>query len=130
MERTVSPEDGRSGAHERRWGLIGGLVGSLTGVGAAAVAILIDGVPPFEGGPWPSVFREPRLLAIDVYLLGALLVGAGFSVAGMVSARRGAFPRTDAYGAALVGTLLLTLAGLILFVRILALTSAGQALLR
>jgi hypothetical protein len=130
LERAISREDGRSGARERRWGLIGGLVGSLAGLGAGAVAVLIDGVPPFEGGPWPSAFREPRLLAIDVYLLVVLVVGAGFSVSALLATRRGAFPRTDGYGAGLVGGLLTTLAGLIFFVRILALTTAGQALAR
>ena len=124
LERPISPEDGLSGARERRWGLMGGLVGSLVGLGAAAVAVLIDGVSPREGGPWPSVFEEPRLLAIDVYLPAALVVGMGFSVSALLSARRGPFPRTDAYGAGLVGEMLTTLAGLIFFVRILALTAA------
>lgn len=124
-ERAIPPEEGLSRARERHWGLIGGAVGSLAGLGAAAVAVLVDGVSPREGGPWPSVFREPRLLAIDVYLLAALAVGVGFSVSALLSARRGPFPRTDAYGAGLVGALLTTLAGLIFFIRIVALTAGG-----
>jgi hypothetical protein len=121
-ERAIAPEEGLSGGRERRWGLIGGVGGPLIGLGAAAVAVLIDGASPREGGPWPSVFREPRLLAIDVYLLAVLVGGVAFSVAALLSARRGSYPRTDAYGAGLVGALMTTLAGLIFFIRILVLT--------
>lgn len=124
-ERPVPRSDGVSAARERRWGLVGGLVGSLVGGGSAAVAVLLDGAPLFESGPWPSIFEEPRLLAIDVYLLAVLVAGMGFSVASLLHARRGPFPRSDAFGAGLVGALLTTLAGAILFVRVLALSGAG-----
>ena len=40
----------------------------------------------------------------------------------MGGARRGSCPRTDVYGAGLVGALMTTLAGLIFFIRILVLT--------
>jgi hypothetical protein len=105
--------------------LIGGLVGSLAGIGSAAVAILLDGAAPYESGPWPAVFGERHLLAMDVYLAAMLAVGAGFSLAGLLLARRSTFPRTDAFGAGLAGALLMLLAGTILFTRVLALVSGG-----
>ena len=124
-ERPLPSEDGLSAARERRWGVIGGAGGSLAGVGAAAVAVLVDGAALYQPGPWPAVFREPRLLGIDLYLSAVLLAGMGFSIVGLVQARRGPFPRTDAYGAGLMGAILTALAGLILFVRVLALTSGA-----
>ncbi len=96
-----SPVDKRAGlspSHERRWGLIGGTVGPLVGVGSALVAVGIDGVPWYSSGPYPLVFTEPRLLALDVYLLLVFLAGVGFSTAGAIYSRRSAYPRTDALG--------------------------------
>jgi vacuolar-type H+-ATPase subunit I/STV1 len=124
-ERPLTREEGLSAARERRWGWIGGVVGSVVGIGSAAVAMLVDGAPPYESGPWPAIFREPRILGMDVYLGSMLVVGAGFSIAGLVHARRSGFPRTDAYGAGLVGALLMLLSGTILFTRVLALVSRG-----
>ena len=62
---------------------------------------------------------------MDVYLLSMLAVGAGFSLGALLQARRSAFPRTDAFGAGLVGALLMLLAGVILFTRVLALVSGA-----
>jgi hypothetical protein len=127
-DRALSHDEGLSAVRERRWGWIGGVVGSLAGVGSALVAILYDGAAPYESGPWPSIFREPHLLGMDVYLVSMLALGAGFSLVGLALARRSGFPRTDAYGAGLVGTLLMILAGVILFTRVLALVSgAGRS---
>jgi len=86
------------------------------------VAVLVDGAPWAESGPYPSLFREQRLLAIDLYLLLMLLLGMGFSVTALLHARRSPFPRSDAYGAGLMGALLAVLAGAILFIRVYALT--------
>jgi hypothetical protein len=86
------------------------------------MAVFLDGASWLEPGPYPSIFREPRLLAIDVYLLLMLVVGLGFSVAALVQSRRSPFPRSDAYGAGLLGALLEVLAGAILFIRVFALT--------
>jgi hypothetical protein len=94
-------------------------------VGSAAVAILVDGAPLYESGPWPAIFREAHVLGMDVYLLSMLAVGAGFSLGALLQARGSAFPRTDAFGAGLVGTLLMLLAGVILFTRVLALVSGA-----
>ena len=120
--RAVEPSAGVSAARERRWGLIGGVVGAATGAGAALVAVYLDGASWFESGLYPSVFREARLLAIDLYLLLVILVGVGFSLAALVQVRRSPFPRSDAYGAGLLGALLAVLGGVILFVRVFALT--------
>lgn len=118
----VDPSAGVSASRERLWGLIGGSAGALAGVGSGLVAVLIDGAPWFESGPYPSLFREPRLLAIDVYLLLVLVAALTFSATALVLARRSPFPRSDAYGAGLLGTLLGVLPGVILFIRVLALT--------
>jgi hypothetical protein len=124
-ERPVERSAGVSAARERRWGLIGAAAGALAGGGCALVAVLLDGASWYESGPYPAVFREARPLAIDVYLLLVLFVGLGFSVAALVHARRSAFPRSDALGAGLLGSLLGMLAGVILFIRVFALTRGG-----
>jgi hypothetical protein len=50
------------------------------------------------------------------------VVGLGFSVAGLVAVRRSPFPRSEGYGAGLIGALLSVLGGVILFIRLVALT--------
>jgi hypothetical protein len=82
------------------------------------VAVVVDGASWWESGPYPRIFESSSLLGIDLYLLLMLLAGAGFSVVAIVSARRSPFPRTDAYGAGLMGLILSTLAGSILFIRL------------
>ena len=124
MAQPVPREAGVSPERERRWGLIGGVAGSVLGVGSATVAIVIDGASIYESGPYPEIFERTELLAIDVYLLLILLIGAGFSTAAVVYAKRSPYPRTDAFGAALTGLILTTLAGLVLFVRLYALLGA------
>jgi len=103
------------------WGLIGGTVGSLFGIGAALVAMGLDGVPWYSSGPYPLVFTERRLLAIDIYFLLALFVGLGFSTAAAFFSRRSPYPRSDAFGAGLLGAILTGVSGLVLFTRLVAL---------
>jgi hypothetical protein len=123
MESPIPRELGTSDMRERRWGLIGGITGSLAGLGSATVAVGIDGAPLYQAGPYPSVFGNPQLLALDVHLLGLLLAGAGFSSAALWFSRRSAFPRSDSYGAGLIGLILSLLAGTILFTRLLAIVT-------
>ena len=117
----VERSQGVSSERERRWGVIGGISGSLVGCGAALIGIFIDGMPWYTSGPYPRAFAEHRLLAIDVYLVAVLVIGAAFSTAGIVFSRRSLYPRTDAFGAGLIGTVLMALSGVILFIRLVAL---------
>jgi hypothetical protein len=126
--RADQPVERLAGIHaarERRWGWIGGTAGALAGVGSAFAAVLLDGASWFEAGPYPSVFRQPRLLALDVYLASMLAAGLAFSLIGLFHVRRSPYPRSDAYGAGLVGTILGVLAGAILLLRVVALTRGG-----
>lgn len=125
VSEALSRNDGIHPERERRWGWIGAIVGSGFGVGSAIVAVAFDGASLFESGPYPEIFTRSELLTIDLFLLAALTVGGGFSTAALVYSRRSPYPRSDAFGAALVGALLTTLAGFILFVRLFALVSAS-----
>ena len=121
MDSSIGTTAGSSAAAERKWGWIGGLAGTLVGVGSAVVAVGIDGAPLVEGGLYPSIFESERVLALDLYMLAVLLAGASFSAAGLVLARRSPYPRTECYGAGLVGLILTLVAGLVLFLRLMAL---------
>lgn len=117
LDRTA----GINPTRERFWGMVGAAVGSVFGVGAALVATLLDGIPWQEsGGAYPAIFEQHTWLYLDFFLLFGFGVGAAFGVAALVYARRGAYPRTDTYGALLMGLILLLLCGVILFVRIMA----------
>ena len=125
MSTPVERDSGVSVERERRWGWTGSVVGSLFGAGSAVVAVGIDGASFFESGPYPEIFERSEILAIDVYVLAALVTGAAFSTAAAIYARRSPFPRSDAFGAALMGGLLSTLAGAILAIRLYALVSGA-----
>lgn len=121
MDSPVDRSAGTSAARERKWGMIGGLVGAAVGIGSAAIAVGIDGAALYETGLYPSIFRNREILALDLYLLAVLCAGAGFSAAALVFARRSPYPRTQCYGAGLTGLILSLLAGFILFLRLMAL---------
>ena len=118
--RAIGPEAGTSPASERRWGLIGGTLGSLYGVGAALIAIVVEGAPWWPTGTYPPFFATRGLLVFDVYMTVALMTGLGFLVAALVLARRSPYPRTDAGGAILTGLVLAGTSGAILVTRLLA----------
>jgi hypothetical protein len=121
MDSPVDRSSGTSSSRERKWGFIGGLAGAAVGIGSAAIAVGIDGASFYETGPYPRIFRSGEILALDLYLLAVLLAGASFSAAALVFARSSPYPRTECYGAGLTGLILSLLAGLILFIRLMAL---------
>jgi len=124
MEAPVQREAGVSSSRERKWGLIGGLAGTVVGVGSAAVAVGIDGASFYETGLYPRIFQRQEILAMDLYMLAVLIAGASFSAAALVFARTSPFPRTECYGAGLMGLILSLLAGVLLFIRLMALLAA------
>ncbi len=123
--RELGREAGTSPARERRWGAIGGTIGALYGVGAALIAVYVEGAPWWSAGPYPAFFATPRLLVFDVYLCSALVTGVGFLVAALALARLSRYPRTDASGALVVGMVLGLTSGAILFARLVAVVRGG-----
>lgn len=130
MSRRFAPDEGhpvdRSEGvhprHERRWGLVGGAVGTLVGVGLALEAVVVEHSGWYAGSGFPPFFSTRRLLAYDACLLAMLFGGAGLTIAAALYARFGRYPRTDASGAAGLGLILMVLSGVILFMRVYALT--------
>jgi hypothetical protein len=132
MERIGADHDrpaesivGLAARRERLWGLIGGAVGASFGVGAALIAMLIEGAPAYSSGLYPEFFSRMRLLAFDAFLLLGLIVGLAFMGAALVFARVGRYPRTDCFGAGLLGTILSALGGLLIFLRLVAVIRGG-----
>ncbi|HEY7141927.1 MAG TPA: hypothetical protein VIE44_17645 [Methylomirabilota bacterium] len=123
--REIGREAGTSPARERRWGLLGGTLGALYGVGAALIAVLVEGAPWWSPRPYPEFFATPRLLAFDVYLCAALVTGVGFLVLALVLARVSRYPRTDASGALILGIVLGLTSGAVLCVRLLTVARGG-----
>jgi magnesium-transporting ATPase (P-type) len=117
----VEPSAGTSWERERHWGLIGGLVGALVGVGGLVVAWLVQGEAwgDLTGSP-PAVLEKQELQVIDFYFLAVLVVGAAFLVRALITLRVGRYPRSDGFGATLIGLILCALGGTILFVRLVA----------
>jgi hypothetical protein len=97
-------------------------VGSVAGGASFLVAWLIDHAPLHElsGAPYPPFLATREMIALDYYFLGMVSVGLAFLIGALASVRRGRFPRSDGFGAILIGTLLSALGGLVLFVRLFA----------
>ena len=119
-ETPIGTTDGVSPRRDRIWGWTGGVVGAAVGLGSAAVALLIEGANAFQSSPYPPFFTKRELLAYDVYLASVVSVGAVLSIAALVLARRSRFPRTDALGAGLLGTILMLLGSGLIFTRLIA----------
>jgi hypothetical protein len=102
------------------WGLIGGFLGAAVGVGSAAIAIFVEGANAYQSSPYPPFFAKRQLLAYDVFLAGMIGVGAALAIGAIVLARRSRFPRTDAMGGALTGTILMLLGSALIFTRLIA----------
>jgi len=119
-ETPIAATDGLSARRDRTWGWTGAVLGVAVGLGSAAIAILVEGASALESSPYPPFFTTRRFLVYDAFLGAVVLVGAGFGVAAIALARRSRFPRTDAMGAALVGTVLTVLGSALLFTRLIA----------
>ena len=119
-ETPIGTTDGVSRRRDRMWGWTGGVLAAAVGVGSAAVALLIEGANAFQSSPYPPFFTKRELLAYDVYLASVVSVGAVLSIAALVLARRSRFPRTDALGAGLLGTILMLLGSGLIFTRLIA----------
>jgi hypothetical protein len=105
--------------------LIGGTLGAVYGIGAALIAVYVEGAPWRSSGPYPAFFATPRLLVFDVYMAIALITGVGFLIAALVLLRVGRYPRTDASGGLVVGLVLGLSSGAILLTRLLAVIRGG-----
>lgn len=120
IETPIATTEGRSSRRDRMWGWTGGVVGAAVGLGSAAVAIFVEGANAYQSSPYPPFFAKREILAYDVFLGAVVVVGAVFGIATIVLARRSRFPRTDAFGGALVGTILMLLGSGLLFTRLIA----------
>jgi hypothetical protein len=111
---------GLSARRERLWGLVGGVIGGLAGVGSFLIAWVVQGAPLRElaGSPYPPFFAHRTMMALDYYFLGLVVVGLGFLFTALVALRFGRYPRTDGSGAGLIGTILCALGGVVLFMRL------------
>jgi hypothetical protein len=120
LDSPVEPPAGISSSRERRWGIVGGLVGAGVGVGSLLIAWAIQGEPlrDLSGSPYPPLFTRRTMMPLDYYFLAVFLVGTGFLAAAVFVARRGRYPRSDGFGAVLIGTVLSTVAGLVFFIRL------------
>jgi hypothetical protein len=124
QERPADRSIGWSAGRERWWGLVGGVVGSLAGIGSFIVARIFDRASLRElvGSPYPPLLARRSVIALDYYFLAVLAAGFAFLIAAIVLLRTGSYPRTDGFGATLVGAILSMLGGLVLFLRVWALT--------
>jgi len=124
-DRPVERDAGVSMRHERQWGLFGGLIGAVFGIGSALIAVYVEGASWWSSStPYPQFFANNRLLAYDYFLVSALLVRALFQIGALWTARTGRYPRTDTFGGTLVGMILMLLAGVLLFTRLVAIAHA------
>jgi len=102
------------------WGWTAGIAGAAVGLGSAAIAVFVEGANAYQSSPYPPFFTTRRILAYDVFLVLVVAVGALFGVAALGLARRSRFPRTDALGAGLIGTILMLLGSALVFIRLIA----------
>jgi len=120
MDVPVGQAAGVSGGRERLWGVVGGLVGVLVGVGGLLIPWLLVGTPLSDlvGVPYPPIFTRRTVTVLDYYFLGLIGLGLIFLEGAIVALRRSKYPRTDGTGPALLGTVLCALGGVVLFMRL------------
>jgi hypothetical protein len=119
-DRPAESMVGLAARRERIWGMVGGAVGASFGIGSAVIAIWAEGAPAFSSGLYPQFFSRPRFLTYDAFLLLTLVMGLAFMGLAVVLARVGRYPRTDCFGAGLLGTILSALGALLIFLRLVA----------
>jgi hypothetical protein len=119
MDVPVGEAAGASGGRARLWSVLTGLVACLVPVGVVLVLVLVQDTPVGQlwGAP-PPLFTRRTLTTLDYYFLGLVGLGLLFLEGAILALRRSRYPRTDGAGAALVGTLLCALGGVVLFVRL------------
>jgi hypothetical protein len=105
--------------------VIGATLGALYGLGAALIAVYVEGAPWWSPGLYPAFFTTRRVLTFDLFLGSALAMGVGFLVAALALARRSRYPRTDVSGALVVGLVLSLTSGAILLARLVAVARGG-----
>ena len=120
IETPVGLGEGVSSRRDQMWGWIGGILGAVVGVGSAVIAIFVEGANAYQSSPYPPFFAKRQVLAYDGFLAVLVGVGAAFAIAAIVLARRSRFPRTDAMGSALAGTILMLLGSALVFTRLIA----------
>ena len=120
LDHPADPRAGFSARREQLWGLFGGLIGGLAGAGSLLVAKGIQGAPLRElvGSPYPPLFALRTMMAIDYYFMSVLGVGLVFLAIALVALRTSRYPRSDGSGAAVIGTILCALGGIVLFLRL------------
>jgi hypothetical protein len=120
LDRPAERSSGLSASRERAWGLAGGVVGALAGIGSLLVSWLVPGVTlgQLAGAPFPLFFARREMIALDYYFLTLLLVGTAFLTGAVVVLRAGRYPRSDGFGLVLLGAILSSLGGVILFGRV------------
>jgi hypothetical protein len=119
MDVPVGQAAGVSARRARLWGRVGGLIVGLVTAGSLGSLV----VPwLFQGAPLRELpfFMRPAMIALDYYALGMVGLGLVFLEGAIVALRASHFPRTDGVGAALLGTALCALGGLVLFARLCA----------
>lgn len=116
----MDPKAGVSIRREKFWGLVGGLAGCLVGGGGFLVAALVDEAPmsSMMGSPLPPMVYERHGLALDHFWFLTALIGGAILLYGGFKVRLGPHPRSDGFGAMLVGGLLTLLPAILLYFRL------------
>ncbi len=115
VDRPQENWTGLSARRERIWGVAGGVLGSMAGAGSFLIAKYVQKEPWSQ--LYPGFLQRRELVPLDFYFLGLLVSGFCFLSFALFLIRRSRYPRTDGYGAALVGTIFISLGAAILFLR-------------
>ena len=119
MEVPVGEAAGVNLRRAQLWGVLGVLIACLVIVGGLLVLVHVQGTPfrDLWGTPPPLLTRR-AMITLDYYFLGMVGLGLVFLEGAVLALRASRYPRTDAAGAALVGTLLCAVGSVVLFVRL------------